>query len=312
MKVYLQTTGKIGKHILYKRMLPYWKKMGCKVKTESQEKCDLYIATARISEETDLPIVLRLDQAYYDVGIHQDRNKTISDAHSRADGIIYQSNYAKVLCEKYLTEKKEGAISTIIYNGIDEFWCGKHDPADPFNIITVANWSRMKRLPEIISIFLDYHSSNPDSFLHVIGDLRNNVEVSHPNIIYYGPLAHNNPLFISAMRMANLALYFNKRDACSNFVVESIGMGIPVITTKACGGASEICSMTYGCYTFPEDDNMEPVDPLSENWNRLDSIRKITKCMAKIDLHRYRVKMPELLKIEEVSEQYFNFFKLVI
>ena len=111
-------------HITLKRMLPYWGRMGHTVSL-NPKGCSVHLAGVRFGVNTPLPKCLRLDGIYYDSATnYKGRNLDISKSHSIADGVIYQSNYSRMLIESLLLPRKKNAKYNVIYNGIESGWSG--------------------------------------------------------------------------------------------------------------------------------------------------------------------------------------------
>ena len=292
-------------HVTIQRMLPYWKNLGIEV-SEKSKNCTNQLSYVRISEKSNLPITLRLDGIYYNSEINYiGKNASISTAHSIVNSIVYQSEYCKKACEIYLSKRK-GKYS-IIYNGIEENWCGVHIPQKEPQIVIASKWRRHKRLKEIIDLFYDYLKFYPKAILHVFGKLHDNPIPNHPNIIYYGHVSHEKMKEI--FRLSTLSIHLSKRDACPNSVVEAIGAGCPVITTNACGGATEMCELTPGCVIINgEINDFTPVPHYTDEYNKLDSsvYNEILKSMINLTANPIRVKVPEKLSIEYMAKKYIE------
>lgn len=297
-------------HITIERMLPYWKDMGHQVTSSIDDKCNVNLAYVNFGSRTNLPKVLRLDGIYYDSDTnYNDRNKSISDSHSMADAVIYQSDYSRLLIEKYLKNRKKGAFYDVIYNGINPGWAGEPIEHDGINITVTSKWRRHKRLKEIIELFFEFHSSFPNSKLHIFGLLHDNQPVRNKHVIYYGMQPRNNMLKV--IRMTDFSLHLSKRDSCPNSVVEYIGAGIPTITTNNCGGSTEICSLTPGCVVIDGDgdyNDLSPVPHYRDKWNALppEVSSGILSAMKKLAEDRTRVELPTVLTAKYMAERYIK------
>lgn len=297
-----------SEHIACKRMLPYWKKDGIKI-VGTPENADAHLVRIRATAFTKVPMFQRLDGIYYNTFVpYKERNRGIGETHARARGVIYQSRYSKEAAEYYL--KKRTGKYTIIYNGIEREWCGKPIEQDIPNIIVVSGWRRHKRLQEIIEIFFDYLKEYPKAILHVIGNLYENNVYNHSNIRYYEQITYEKmkPIFQKAL----FSLHLSKRDACPNSVVEAIGAGIPVITTNACGGSTEMCNMTEGCRVVDGDEyTIEPVPHYTDEYNKLSKQLHSDLVENMIDLTKnpVRVELPEQLTVEYMAKKYIEFMR---
>jgi len=100
------------------RLFPAWKKLGHQI-VETPQKADVQLAVIRIRNKTGLPVVLRLDGVYYDMGRnYKQSNSSIGKSHHKADAVIYQSECSKAMCERYLA-KRTTDIFQVVHNGID-------------------------------------------------------------------------------------------------------------------------------------------------------------------------------------------------
>jgi glycosyltransferase involved in cell wall biosynthesis len=310
MNIFLDSDGK---HVIVQRMEPVWNQMGHRV-SMSPAKCDVQFGIIRFISKTNLTKVVRLDGVYYDADTNYNhRNTGLNQSHSIADGIVYQSLFSKNMCQKYLFPHKKEAITEVIYNGIDDSWSIPFQKHDGFNIVVISKWRRHKRLQEIIELFLEHYQSFNDSFLHIFGLLHDNKKVEHPNIRYYG-MADRDVLKQSLSTM-DLSLHFCKRDSCPNSMLETIGAGVPVITTNACGGATEMAHLTGGCIVCDGDsDFIEPDYPYRDSFNIMDdNLRKnILDNMKAVYADRRRVSVPDILRIEYTAKKYIEMFQKVI
>jgi len=305
MKIYLERKNR---HIVMDRMIPHLNSRGHFI-SDSSKGCDVQLSFIRIEKDNGLPIIVRIDGIYYNLDEnYKARNSEISLAHSQADGVVYQSNYSKSLCEKFLSARKKGAISKVVYNGIDPNWCGERKAHDGINIIVISKWRRLKRLKEIIDLFLDFLKAEPNSTLHVLGKLHDNKPVKHNKIIYYGML--DRKVVGDVLNIADFSLHLCKRDSCPNSVIETIAAEVPVITTNKCGGATEICSMTEGCIVCDGDfdNDFQPDYPYRESYNILTSelYNNILQSMIMISKDKRSVSLPKELTAEHMAESYID------
>jgi glycosyltransferase involved in cell wall biosynthesis len=216
------------------------------------------------------------------------------------------------MCEKYLSPRKKEAKPFVIYNGIDKDWCGEFVEHEGTNIIVTAKWRRHKRLQETIQLFLKHYKKYPHTHLHIFGLLHQNVPVKHQNIHYYGHVDRKD--FMGHHAMADFTIHLSKKDACPNSVVEAIGAGIPVITTNACGGSTEMCAMTGGCIICDGDENtIEPCKPYTDAYNVMPPVleENLLGAMETIEKDKYCVELPKELTAEYVAEKYFEVFKSI-
>jgi len=311
MKIYIDGS----KRAAVSRMFPTWELMGHSIVSDVS-KADVQLSVIRISNTPTVPVVLRLDVIYYDKAENYNkRNSVISKAHARAAGVVYQSNLSRLMCEKYLG--KRTGIYKIIHNGVDcnEWNCFK--PHDNINIVSCSKWRRHKRLPEMIEVFHEFLNVYPTSKLYILGPMKKGAKViNHKNVIYYNP---NQKIGFDEIKKiyqtCDIYLHLSKKDSCPSSVVESIAAGIPVITTNACGGATEMCSITSGCHIVPgDDDSLEPDYIYQNPYNALSKVLKsrIIKRMKGLVENKYRVELPDELNIEYTAKQYIKIMEEVL
>jgi len=305
---------RVKKHIVIQRMEPYFSSRG-HVILDNAKGCDVQLSLIRIEKNNGLPIVLRIDGIYYDLDTdYKARNLLISISNSMADAVVYQSNYSKNLCERFLSPRKKGAISKVIYNGVDSSWCGERKEHMGVNIVVISKWRRLKRLKEIIDLFLEFLKIVPDSTLHVLGKLHDNKPVKHSKIVYYGMVDRG--VVGRVLNIADFSLHLCKRDSCPNSVVETIAAGVPVITTTKCGGATELCSITEGCIVCDGDfdNDFQPEYPYRDSYNLLtpELYNNILQSMIMISKDKRSVKLPEELTAEYMTESYISVMGKII
>jgi glycosyltransferase involved in cell wall biosynthesis len=311
LKIYLDNAEG---HVLTKRITPYLLDYGISF-TNNFHKADIHLCFVRSSGNFGIPIIQRIDGIYYDKNIdYNARNAAISETHTKAKGIVYQSEYCQKASERYLKPRRKDSITRIIFNGIDPYWCGEHIPQEHPQITITAKWRRHKRLKETIEVFQSFLKYYPKAVLHICGMLHDNPVPNHPNIIYYGHINHKQMHDI--MRKTTMSIHLSRRDACPNSVVEALGAGIPVITTSDCGGSTEMCQMTSGCIIVHEDGdpNLVPVPHYTDEYNKLTKPlhNNLVEAMVNLAENPNRVELPEKLTAKHTALEYFNFFKDVL
>jgi len=154
---------------------------------------------------------------------------------------------------------------------------------------------------------LDFQKIVPNSKLHILGKLHENTVIKHPNIIYYGMVDFKKMSDI--YKTGDMFIHLAKNDACPKTVTEALGVGMPVITTEACGGATEMSLLTDGCIVCKGDKiTMEPDYVYRDEWNVLSSTlqKRILKGMIQIANDKRRVILPEELHIETTAKKYLK------
>jgi len=312
MRIFLDNCAS---HWIVERLIPEWQALNVGVSTRP-EGCDVQLSLIAVRTKTNLPTVLRLDGVYYDKATDYDkRNARISEAHSTADAVIYQSHFCKGMCERYLHSRKPGASGRVIYNGVRRDWTGPHKRSKYFNVVVSARWRRHKRLPEIERVFWEFCGTRQDVRLHVFGDTLEHKWDTHSFIMYYGHCTEERMALVFAK--ANVMLHLSKKDCCPNSVVEAIGAGVPVVATAACGGTVELCSMTKGCYVAEEEDTPDPCCHYTDEYNAMPerTEKDLITGLTAIEMNRRigfgRVQQPEELTIDYMAREYLKVFREV-
>lgn len=302
-------------HATFKRQQPYWRKMGVSA-TNNPQKAHIHLANVR-GQPRGLPMIQRLDGIYYDSATpYKGRNSAISATHAFAAGVIYQSDYCRQAGEYYLAKRK--GPHRIIYNGIEPGWAGTRQPHQYPLIVVSAKWRRHKRLPEILKLFNDYRQIYAKSALVVMGDLRGSPNPSvHPGVRYTGHLSHDQ--MKQYFQKAWFSLHLSKRDACPNSTVEAIGAGVPVITTDACGGGTEMCNMTPGCVVVPGDKiDIRPAPHYTDKYNILPKalhhniLQAMCHATENNNSAEYTVEQPPELTAAHMATRYISFMKEIL
>ena len=295
------------------RLFPVWEKLGHHV-VKNPEKANVQLSVITIRRKREIPVVLRLDGIYYDKDRKYKRfNSVISKAHQRADAIVYQSECSKKMCDKYLTKRTTNFFQ-VIHNGIDPAGWNSPKKHKGINIVACAKWRRPKRLEEMVQIFDIFLKYYPGSTLHIIGRFKlGGKKFPRPKIVYHGQVDFKK--MIDIYRTADICLHLCKRDSCPSSVVEAIAAGIPVVTTNAGGGATEMCRLTEGCIVVDgESESLEPVYAYKNEFNKMSRqfAKRIAKNMVKIVENKVRVSLPKELTVDYVAKQYLNLMEKVI
>ncbi len=285
-------------HIFTQRLIPHWKNLNHNIVSDFK-KANIHLSFIEFKTKTNLPKVLRLDGLFLNDKSHISKVRKSTQI---ACKVVYQSSFCKKVCQQYLQVPENK--NTIIYNGIEPNWCSSYIPHKEFNIVVLASWRRWKRLKEILNIFEKFVVKHPNSFLHVIGnpDIQRNII----NVKYHGQ--RNQEQIKALLQKMDLGIYIAKKDWCPNAFLEIVGAGIPIITTDACGGATEMSRLIEGCIILSGEEKEEKIDYYKESFNILPNIieQKLLKALHEKYFKRDRVKLPEILQISHVSKQYLE------
>jgi glycosyltransferase involved in cell wall biosynthesis len=180
--------------------------------------------------------VHRLDGIWFKPDQYETHNTRIKWAYNNSHHVIWQSEFDKIMTEKWWGPK----TGSIVHNGINlekvKIIPEVQEIRNKFNRVfsCSANWHRQKRLKENIDLFLSL--AKDDDGLIVLGS-NPDCLVRDPRVIYAGPQPHQICLQIYAI--SDWFLHLSWLDHCPNVVVEALSQGCPVICTDS-GGTKEI------------------------------------------------------------------------
>jgi glycosyltransferase involved in cell wall biosynthesis len=238
-------SSKAGCGFFCNRLKEAFIKLGVNIVTDNSES-DFAIHVIHIGKANTKFNILRLDGIYYDTSIdYKARNSVILKSYLKADAVIYQSEFSKASCEKYLG--KFGGPNRIIFNGAvcDKLHNKPYDKSHRYTFLCSARWRPVKRLAEIIKAFL--YANIDDSILYVAGDIsKSGISKKYnkiPNIKFLGVIDQHQ---LSKYLMAcDVFMHLAYNDPCPNSVVEAIASHKAVICGNA-GGTPELVSPSGG------------------------------------------------------------------
>tara|TARA_S200000501_G_C20788616_1_gene728436 strand:- start:161 stop:1165 length:1005 start_codon:yes stop_codon:yes gene_type:complete len=245
------------------------------------------------------PYILRLDQLYYDSN-NESANKLLNQkifkSIEKADGVIYQSEWAKKLYDTQFKPIKKPHC--IIRNGIEI----PNKPAidekinnlkkEKLIIACSANWRNHKRLDGIINVIIELNKQLYCELI-VIGEV-NKKRKDLPYIKYLGNIKSYE--VIKNLNKAHIFIHLSWLEACPNSVVEAVGNYVPTICNNV-GGTREVIEVTNGGL-ISECDDEALLDNLLYRKKTLD-----LESPPKID---YKVVIDDIFKLINNYEYYFN------
>jgi len=205
------------------------------------------------NQDIDIPRVLRLDGIYFNTA--QDwkgLNKEIKKTYDNSEGIIFQSEFNRMLITKYLGEHN---TSTVIHNGADleaiekrpALANSKYD-----NIWTCASeWRPHKRLEENIRYFQEHRGENDALFVAGHPGKRELI----PGVFYAGVLTQNQ--LYSLYKASKYFIHLAWLDHCPNVVVDARASGCQIICSDS-GGTKEIAGKNAIVIKENEEWDFEP------------------------------------------------------
>jgi glycosyltransferase involved in cell wall biosynthesis len=185
------------------------------------------------------PMALRLDGIYFNSSQdYESLNAPISMSYKISDAVIFQSEFNKILTEKYFGVHDN---SYIIRNGtnlteINNILPVNHPAIDNFDEVwsCASSWRPHKRLKDNIGYFLE--TSAEDTCLVIAGD-NPDFKIDNPRIFYVGPLDW--VTLISLYKKSKKFLHLAWLDHCPNVVIDARASGCEIVCSSS-GGTPEI------------------------------------------------------------------------
>ncbi len=176
-----------------------------------------------------------------------------------ADVVIYQSEFSKLSCEKFLG--KTGATKTaIIYNGVDTEKIPKktasHSEGGPTKLLTFAKFRRRDQIEPIIESvkLLDSKKFTLDIYGSYTENLRNLFENLPENIKFHGKKSNEELLRI--LHQFDIFL-FSDQSACPNSVLEAMAAGLSVVAFNR-GSIPELIKPGYNGEIVSTQEKSDP------------------------------------------------------
>lgn len=279
--------------------------------------CNIYANLAKLTWYKKF--FFRIDGIMYDLladpAIKQQSNQQILKGARLSEGVIFQSQFSKMLFEKILGYVPPTQV--IIHNGtnLNKFKREKsigirnklNIPENAFVFVTSAKWRTHKRLEAMIESFVDFRRRHKviDTYLLVIGEYE---DLHIENVLFLQSV--DNDLLSAYYSISDVYLFYSWLDNCPNSVIEALCCGLPVICTNQ-GGTHELVEMSNGGivvdadnpFLFEEIDLYNPPQP---------NMTKIAKAMdemfANYDYYVNRINR-SVFDIDIVSKKYYNFIK---
>jgi glycosyltransferase involved in cell wall biosynthesis len=148
-----------------------------------------------------------------------------------ADVVIYQSEFSKLSCEKFLG-KIRTAKTAIIYNGVDTEKIPKkttfHSDGAPTKLLTFAKFRRRDQIEPIIESvkLLDSKKFTLDIYGSYTENLKGLFDNLPDHILFRGK--KSNEELLQILHQYDIFL-FSDQSACPNSVIEAMAAGLPVV-----------------------------------------------------------------------------------
>ncbi len=280
---------------------------------ERSHDISLHISKIKIATAGKKNIV-RIDGCIMDITKNYKKaNKAFRKAFQRADGVIYQTNFCKKACNKFIGSP--ACDTDVIFNGADVHRTDNVSPANKENsnvFITASRWRPQKRLKDIVETFL--LADKKDSILYVAGDLSKSgtsikwrkkyLNISK-RVKYLGVLSQEQ--LLSYLKISDAFIHLSWIDWCPNSVVEAISASIPVICNNV-GGTQELVRPSGGIVCdIDKPYNFKPCNLYSPpDFDRDIIISAMDKaCSDDIVIDSSHV------DIQEIARKYKNFFEKI-
>jgi glycosyltransferase involved in cell wall biosynthesis len=317
MRVFIDTDLKspsTGKGYFAQRLSIALRSIGVEI-VPCKSKHDIALHILKVRKETKSIRVMRLNGVYHNTKQKfKKMNKAIASERNKCNAIVYQSNFAKSMNEKYLPRTK--VPNTVILNGANVGFYDKITPISKeyeYNFISSSRWRPHKRLQDTIDSFL--LSDIESSCLHIVGSLdksgvsKNVIRryMSIRNIKFYNKVSQKK--IASILNICNGCIHLCMTDCCPNSVVESVCAGIPVICSNE-GGTREVANKPPNIIlNIDKKYNLKPIDlysPPKINTNLVaDAIVKL--CQKTNDRTN-----SSHVNINNTASQYLKFFESLL
>ncbi len=184
-----------------------------------------------------------------------------------ADHIVYQSEYSRLVCEKFLGHTK--ADSTIIYNGVDTDMFSPHGEKKSLRdnptqkvLISTGVFRRPEQISPLIDAAKGVYQIYSNLKLVIVGPrtpLLKRLHTSLPFIQFIDTITHKElPCYL---RAADLFL-FSDRSACPNAIIEALAVGVPIVAFRKGAIPELIQDPGVGhIINYPSDDFFDVILP---------------------------------------------------
>ncbi|MCP4651213.1 MAG: glycosyltransferase family 4 protein [PVC group bacterium] len=312
MKILLEAahTQHTGKGLFARRLLSALQKRDVKVTMNPNEwdKFDVVVGFGKfLNKHNTKKEILRLGDVHKERKDYKKLNARKIKALKRADGVIYQSEYSKELCDKFLGVPK--CPIAVIYNGANPETFDVVPAKSPYKYNFLASarvWNNNKRLRTIKNAF--WKADIKNSCLWVCGDTgqKNGGDrdvISNREIRMLGTV--DGSVLASLYKLCNAMVDITYLSACPNSVVEATLAGLTVIHANQ-GGIHEIA---IGPCIRDKEYNYKPMGKHAP----LIDVHEVAYWMRKCcELEYYDVQvwmLQQKLYISSIAKQYLEFFE---
>jgi len=296
------SSSKTGKGFFIQRLTLALKSLGVEVTTNPDDKVDINLS---IGKDVYKPVnakkrVLRLGPAH--IGkYHKKLNAPKVKALNSADGVIYQSEFGKKMCDRFLGKAK--CKTAIIFNGANPEDYEISYYKETYNFLaSTRTWTKQKRLKDVLKAYKYANISN--SILNVAGEVEKNLVKKYkdtPGVNFLGRL--NQKKLSTYLSEADVLVSIVWLDCMPNSVCEALVSGCKVITNSE-GGTAEIAPDMVVKESLWDMKITDRENPPSLDYLKLGNLMKDSISMvAPKRSHVY---------IDTIAKQYKDFFEEVL
>lgn len=294
-------SGCRGSDNFLRRLTLELEKLGVRL-VGSNDRSDINIITVSGSLKKRSFNVVRIDGVYYDVSrIRQ--NESIKRSITRADAVIFQSNWSKVFATRMLRIVPK--ISKVIYNGADpsEFDIPKIETGFKKTFVACAHWRPNKRLPTIVKAFLKAREILKENIgLIILG--KSDIPKGN-GVVPIGKVTQQRVRLYYAS--SNYCIHICHLDACPNSVVEALVSGLPVICNNI-GGTPEIVGDSGVIVKLDSPFDFKPIKSMSSVSRTPNDVNILADGILLACNKSWNIKREDLF-IQSIANQYLSFFK---
>jgi len=295
------SSSKTGKGFFIQRLTLALKSLGVEVTTNPDDKVDINLS---IGKDVYKPVnakkrVLRLGPAH--IGkYHKKLNAPKVKALNSADGVIYQSEFGKKMCDRFLGKAK--CKTKVIYNGAEPVGFQPHYKKPYSFLASTRKWTKQKRLEDILIAY--QHAAIPESVLYVAGEVEKKLLKKYtgsPGIWFLGCL--DQKALAEYLLKCQTLISIVWLDCMPNSVCEALVSGCRIITNST-GGTAEIAPdmvVKEKPWTPKVTDNNHPP--------KLNHVE-----LANFMIDSVKTPNPECshVNIDTIAKQYKDFFEEVL
>jgi glycosyltransferase involved in cell wall biosynthesis len=221
-----------GKGHFIARLIPHLEELGAEMVYETKTHVDIDMQLGYIHYD---PInckrfIVRMGPAF--VSTHQDYkklNKPKKWAIQQADGVIYQSQFGKKMCDAFLG--KACCKTAVIFNGAERKATFPTYPPNWLVLACAREWTGQKRLDQIIDAFL--LAGVEQSRLNIIGKTK--LKEKDERVVFHGKLPEEK--IDQFYANSKVVIDIGYAACCDNVVCEALANNCMVITSSESGNA---------------------------------------------------------------------------